>query len=104
MCFLYNGNASGIDEVDGKALFNMAKESKITNDPNDQFVLGICYEFGIGVEQNYNKSFEEYQKAANQWFGWGLDSSCDTTEYSALINQQLTFLLYNIDYNVCYAV
>ena len=71
MCFLYNGNGSGIDEVDGKTLFNMAKESKITNDPNDQFALGFCYEFGIDTEINYKKAFELYEKAAKQGFGWG---------------------------------
>lgn len=27
--------------------------------------LGLCYEKGTGIQQDYNKAFELYQKAAN---------------------------------------
>ena len=31
-----------------------------------QYKLGVMYEFGEGVEKDYKKAFELYEKAANQ--------------------------------------
>lgn len=33
---------------------------------NAQFYLGVCYECGEGIEQNYEKAAEWYIKAAEQ--------------------------------------
>lgn len=37
-----------------------------------QYLLGLCYEKGLGVEENVEKSVEYYQKAAKQEDGQGL--------------------------------
>ena len=35
-------------------------------DPEAQYYLGLMYEMGFGLKQDYFKAFELYQKAAEQ--------------------------------------
>ena len=45
--------------------FDECKKFADANEANGNYLLGYCYEFGIGVEKNENEAFVNYQKSAD---------------------------------------
>ena len=61
-------------------LFDEIKKKADNGDAESQLKIGLMYEDGNGIEQNYEKAYEYYSKASNQ----GLD---EATNYLGLLYQ-----------------
>ena len=54
------------DKKDYKQAFEWYKKAAEYGHAPAQYHLGLCFEFGAGIEQNYTKAVEWYKKAAEQ--------------------------------------
>ncbi|GBB94310.1 hypothetical protein RclHR1_02330008 [Rhizophagus clarus] len=59
-------NLDGLSDIVIKYLKSARK-----GDPIDQYNLGVCYQYGKGVTQDYKKAFEWYFKSANNGYARG---------------------------------
>ncbi|RIB10473.1 kinase-like domain-containing protein [Gigaspora rosea] len=60
-----NEEITQIIDAFNKLNFDCCQKLADTNEPNGNYLLGYCYEHGIGVEKDENKAFTYYQKSAD---------------------------------------